>query len=245
MKRKIPLPGEPIPRGSLFHERRYRVAKSMLPDIGKGGKMLDIGCGNGGQTELFARHFRQAFGIDLQVSRLPGFRREILNSGIDNLTILGGTAEALPFLDESFDMVTCFEVLEHVRNENQALAEILRILKSDGLLIMSVPHKWWIFETHGADLPLLPWNRVPFFSWLPKMLHDTWARARIYTQRDIQKIVTDAGFRKVKTSLLTAPMDVVNNKRIQRFLRSAIFTGDSTEIPILASTIFVSAKKCT
>lgn len=242
---KYILPGEPIPRGSLFHERRYRVALSLTDGLKQDGRLLDIGSGNAGQTEFFARHMTQAVGLDLQVSRLHGFRQELLERQINNIALTGGNAQQMPFKDQSFDFVTCFEMLEHVADQNQVLAEIRRVLKPNGSLIMSVPHRWWVFETHGADLPLLPWNRVPFFSWLPTKIHDRWARARIYTQRDIRRLLERAGFGRIQTKLLTAPMDVVKNRRIQKFLRTFIFTGDTTRIPVLASTIFVYAKKCT
>jgi ubiquinone/menaquinone biosynthesis C-methylase UbiE len=237
------LPGEPIPHGSLFHERRYRVALSLLQGFKPEGLLLDIGSGNGSQTEFFARNLKQAIGLDLQVSRLPGFRRVLQQRNITNITLLGGNAEALPFRNQTFDYVTCFEMLEHVKDQDRTLAEIRRVLKPEGALIMSVPHRWWIFETHGADLPLLPWNRVPFFSWLPTKIHDRWARARIYRRSEIRELVAQSGFTKIETRLLTAPMDVVKNQKIQKFLRTTVFTGDTTRIPILASTIFLYAKK--
>lgn len=239
------FPGEPIPPDSIFHERRYRVAQKVFGGIITGHRLLDIGCGNGSQTGFFANNFQQTVGIDLQVHRLHGFSSDLADRGIANITLLGGDGEALPFQDKFFDCITCFEVLEHVKDQLNMLSEIIRVLKPDGLVIISVPHRWWIFETHGANLPLLPWNRVPFFSWLPKGMHDKWARARIYRRREINKIISEAGFQQIRTRLLTAPMDVVKNKTLRNFLRSTIFRRDTTRIPFLASTIFILAKKST
>ncbi|MBU1652508.1 class I SAM-dependent methyltransferase, partial [bacterium] len=119
------LPGEPIPRGSLFHERRFRVAMRYTSQLQRGGTLLDIGCGNGSQTEFFAQHVTSAYGLDLQVTRLPGFKRQI-EQNCNNLTIMGGNGEQVPFKDESFDYVTCFEVIEHVVDQHRALQEIYR-----------------------------------------------------------------------------------------------------------------------
>ncbi len=237
------LPGEPIPRGSLFHERRYRVASNVFHCIPEGMRFLDIGIGNASQTEFFARHAKFTFGIDLQVSRLAEYRRDLIRRGISTIHFLGGNAVSLPFDRNTFDFVTCFEVLEHVEDQTKALEEIMRVLKPEGTLILSVPHRWWIFETHGANLPLLPWNRIPFFSWLPKKIHDRWARARIYTLKEISAILISAGFVDVRAVLLTAPMDVVGKKTIQAFLRRTIFSADIGLIPFLASNIFACAKK--
>jgi len=242
-KLKHILPGEPIPRGSLFHERRYRVAMAEADGLFKGESLLDIGCGNGSQTEFFARHIARCVGIDLQVSRLAGFKRELRERGISNTFMIGASADHLPFKDKSFAFVTCFEVLEHVPDESKTLQEIWRILRPGGSLIVSVPHRWWVFETHGAELPLLPWNRVPFFSWLPRRIHDRWARARNYSLGQIVTILKRSGFNEIKTRLLTAPMDVLRNKKLQRILRASLFAGDTTRIPPLASNIFVCAKK--
>lgn len=239
------LPGEPIPRGSLFHERRYRVAKALSNNLKHGGLFLDIGCGNASQTEYFAQDVIHAIGLDLQFSRLPGFRDDLKKRNIQNIILTGGDAECLPFKDATFAYVTCFEVLEHVRDQVQVLSEIRRVLKPEGVVFLSVPNRWWIFETHGADLPLLPWNRVPFFSWLPKKIHDAWARARIYTAREIQNLIIECGFIKVETRLLTAPMDVVRVRWLQGVLRNTIFRGDTNLIPFLSSTIFACAKKST
>ncbi|TKJ42389.1 hypothetical protein CEE37_01530 [candidate division LCP-89 bacterium B3_LCP] len=239
------LPGEPIPRGSFFHQRRYRVALAMTDNLQGGGSLLDIGCGNASQTEFFAQHVDYAIGIDLQHHRLAEFHDELDRSNAENITLIGGSAQRLPFRDETFDCITCFEMLEHVPDQAKVLNEIHRVLKPEGRIILSVPHRWWIFETHGADLPLLPWNRVPFFSWLPKKIHDAWARARIYTESEIRKIIGESGFKEVQAKLLTAPMDVVKNERLQQLLRKTIFRGDTTTIPFLSSTIFASAKKST
>jgi ubiquinone/menaquinone biosynthesis C-methylase UbiE len=237
------LPGEPIPRDSIFHERRYRVTRLLAPPLNKNNLLLDIGCGNAGQTEYFAGDVGQAYGIDLQHERLPGFQRELVEHKIPNISLMGGNGEFLPFRDGVFDCITCFEVLEHVEDPGRVLSEIRRVLKPDGIIFLSIPNRWWIFETHGADLPLLPWNRVPFFSWLPKRIHDAWARARIYTRKEIKALVGRCGFSEIEMRLLTAPMDVVKVGWLQKALRRTVFRGDTTSIPLLASTIFVYAKK--
>ena len=89
---------------------------------------------------------------------------------------------------EKFDRIISFEVIEHLSNES-GVQYYFDSLKDDGILAITVPNKWWIFETHGANLPLLPWNRVPFFSWLPKFIHERFANARIYTKKRIKKLL--------------------------------------------------------
>jgi hypothetical protein len=110
-------------------------------------------------------------------------------------------------------------------------------------LALSVPNRWWIFETHGAELPYLRWNRVPFFSWLPKRIHDRYARARIYRRREIVRLLRDHGF-EIETSLyMTAPMDVVRLGPLRRLLRATVFRPDRTRLPWLATAVLVIARR--
>jgi SAM-dependent methyltransferase len=141
------------------------------------------------------------------------------------------------------DYAISFEVLEHVRHEQNALSELCRVIKPGGKLVMSVPNRWWVFETHGANLPVLPWNRVPFFSWLPKTLHDRYARARIYTRGEIVGKISRAGFSVERSLYITAPMDVVKWPPAQRLLRATVFRGDLTRIPTLSTAVMVTAER--
>ena len=118
-----------------------------------------------------------------------------------------------------------------------------RVLTPGGTLVLSVPNKWWIFETHGARLPLLPWNRVPFFSWLPRPIHGRFARARIYTRGRILRLLAEAGFEILACRYLTAPMDVVRQEGLAALLRRTIFSGPGTRWPILSTSIFVMARR--
>ena len=156
---------------------------------------------------------------------------------IDTVTTLQYDGVNLPAPDKQFDAVVSYAVLEHVQNEEQALSEIHRVLKEQGTLVISVPNKRWIFETHGARLPFLPWNRVPFFSWLPRSIHSRFAMARIYTKKEITGLLTRSGFDVLGSCYMTAPMDVVKSPRLQRLLRRVIFRNDVTSIPVLSTEI--------
>lgn len=239
--------GKPADHGQFLLERRLRLAAGLLglqAGQGAGAHLVDFGCGNGAQTALFVPLFDHVTGVDVQPEFLAEFQAGIDRQGWAPRVIAAPLQEGrIPLPDGCADVVTCFTVLEHVPDEAAALAEMRRVLKPGGRLLISVPNRWWIFETHGADLPLLPWNRVPLVSWWPRRLHDHWARARIYRRGDLRALLESAGFTVSKMRHLTAPMDMLPGAPLRRLARRTLFKSDHTTIPILATEILAAATR--
>ncbi len=234
--------GKPADAGDFILERRHRLVGRHAPALG--GVLLDVGCGNGAQTLRFVEDFARVVGVDVTRPFLAEFSRAIAARGLaGRVAALFYDGDHLPLDGASVDAVVSFEVLEHVRDEKAVLVEIHRVLRPGGWVAMTVPNRWWIFETHGARLPLLPWNRVPFFSWLPKAVHDRWARARIYRRRDIASLLQEAGFEVIQSAYVTAPLDVLTWRRVRDVLRRTAFRSDLTRWPIKATAILVVAVK--
>ena len=226
----------------LLIQRRHRMVVAMAPP--RGGVLLDFGCGTGPQTMLFAPHFDKVLGADVEEGSLRELDRLAREANLsDRIETVHYDGFTLPVESGSVDYAISFEVLEHVDDEKRALEELHRVLKPGGVLAMSVPNRWWVFETHGAALPLLKWNRVPFFSWLPKPIHDRWARARIYSRREITRKLRAAGFTIQQAVYVTAPMDVVRNPALQKGLRTVVFRGDRTSCPFLSTAVLVTCHR--
>jgi len=237
-----PAGGVPAVEGQFILERRARLIRPLFPH--EAGHLVDFGCGNGAQTLLFAEDFDRVTGVDVSAEFLGDFRREIVVRGLESrFKALATDGGLIPLPDGAADVVTSFTVLEHVPDEQAALAEMRRILRPGGILIITVPNRWWIFETHGADLPLLPWNRVPLVSWWPKRLHDRWARARIYGRREIEKILIQSGFSIDVSFRMTAPMDMISWEPLRRLARSTLFRPDRAPTPFQATEIVVAATR--
>lgn len=233
--------GKPAEYGQLIVKRRQRLTAACVNLEHKA--ILDFGCGNGAQSIEFKEYDSQITAIDIDAGDLSTFQDVINAEKIDNITVLQYDGRSLPFADQTFDLIVSFEVLEHVGDETVVLKELHRVMKDGSDLIMSVPNKGWIFETHGAYLPFLPWNRVPFFSWLPHFIHRRFAKARIYRRRDIVRLLKSHGFVVQSTNYITAPMDVIKNPVLKKFLRRTIFRNDSTPFSILSTAVLVHAKK--
>jgi ubiquinone/menaquinone biosynthesis C-methylase UbiE len=234
--------GKPAADEDFILARRFRLALAFAPPSGT--VLLDFGCGTGAQTVLFADYFDLLLGADVSEDYLKAFKERAGSKGlVGRLQGLQYDGFRLPLADQSVDYAISFEVLEHVENESEALRELHRVMKPGASLVMSVPNRWWIFETHGASLPLLPWNRVPLFSWLPKKIHDRYARARIYRRREIVSKLQSHDFEIERSAYITAPMDVLKWRALRDALRATVFSGDVTRIPFLATAVIVIARR--
>ena len=221
--------------------RRINIVKQIPNFCGKEYELLDIGCGNGASTFKLASEMKSCVGIDMESTHKPEFESYKKEHQINNCTFQLCDIEKEK-LNGHFDRIISFEVIEHLENDKN-VSKYYEALKNGGLIAITVPNKCWIFETHGAKLPFLPWNRVPFFSWLPRFIHERFANARIYTKRRIVKLMKNAGFQILDVKLVTAPMDVLKEGKLKDFLLKNVFKSDTTKKPMLAVSIFLLAKK--
>lgn len=110
------------------------VKKFIIP----GSTFIDVGCGMGYTMRRAATELNcKVTGLDPQPGEHGVGRYHKENLG--NLNIIQGVSENIPFADETFDVVYCSHVLEHVDNEQKALFEMKRILKPGGVLIIGMP----------------------------------------------------------------------------------------------------------
>lgn len=124
--------------GDLFqnklHLQRYAFA---LERIEKAAVVLEVGTGLGIFSKMLHAHAVRYAGVEVDEQAC---RQARLRVGDESL-IKHADAHQLPFAEDSFDAVVCLEVLEHLRDYLQALAEIRRVLKSSGKLIASIPYR--------------------------------------------------------------------------------------------------------
>lgn len=129
------IPGYGGERLALEHLHRYAVGRALAA----GRRVLDLGCGEGyGTCEL------QQGGADLVVSVEIDFEAALHASHrADDPPALVAVADAmrLPLRSHSFDLVVCFEVIEHVPNPRALVAEVKRVLVPGGIFVTSTPNK--------------------------------------------------------------------------------------------------------
>ncbi|MEY3983732.1 MAG: hypothetical protein RL160_1291 [Bacteroidota bacterium] len=231
--------GRPADADDLIIRRRVELTRAWKGFSNPEAQLLEIGCGNGASLMLLHQDFKSCLGVELFPEHEAVFQQLKTSYSADNCHFQKHNIEQTP-VSGNYSRLISFEVIEHLRTED-AVANYFKSLQPGGMAVFSVPNKWWIFETHGAKLPLLPWNRVPFFSWLPRPLHERWANARIYTRRRIVKLLEKHGFVVQDTAYVTAPLDVLKNGPLKRFLQRYVFRGATTNIPFLSTSILVKA----
>jgi SAM-dependent methyltransferase len=137
--------------GAPFAVDRGRLAMKWLP---RGQRLLDIGCGTGNHFRHLAAKSARATGVDLDRHALSLARRQVEGPSV---SLLQCDARRLPFADASFDVVTTLDVIEHIAERQDVVAEIGRVLRPGGSWIVTVPYKghvrWMSPENLAVDFP--------------------------------------------------------------------------------------------
>lgn len=166
---------------SNFKCSRINEAIKMLNN---GNRLLDVGCGEGTFLNLAKKNYNYVFGIDLSIEALKSACRKnftVIKNNINN--------EGIPFHKETFDAVTCLDVIEHIYDPVWLLSEIYRVLKRNGLVILSTPNVRFIEFV----------SKILLKGRFPKTSDDlhTYNGGHInyFTFRDIKNLLSNVGFK--------------------------------------------------
>lgn len=116
----------------------------LLNKLNGSQKILDAGCGIGLNSFLAGRLDFMVVGVDNDPQKLSLAQKMQERTGYQNVSFLTGDLRELGFKSRSFDSVICFEVLEHIEDDNKAVGELARVLKQDGTLLLSVPGRGFL-----------------------------------------------------------------------------------------------------
>jgi len=126
-----------------WHNKKWQTLSKFLKGLEK-GKLLDIGCADGITTYQIYKNFPK-----LKITGLDYYKKAIdfARKTKPQIKFVVGDAHKLPFKDDNFDIVTTIETLEHLHSPHVVLAEIRRVLKSDGYLIIVQDTNSLLFRT--------------------------------------------------------------------------------------------------
>jgi 2-polyprenyl-3-methyl-5-hydroxy-6-metoxy-1,4-benzoquinol methylase len=156
--------------------RRWQRHRELISRHKQGGALLDIGCSSGGFLGTMKSESWTLYGIEMEASTAAKAR---LIAGAE---VFVGDAMNAPFRPESFDVVTCFDVLEHMYNPRQLLARVMEWLKPGGILYAKLPN----IDSWEARLLGTYWYGLE----LPRHLYH-------FSPRSLRRLMSTLGFQEV------------------------------------------------
>jgi len=153
-----------------YHALRFWLEKMLTRYVSPGARILDAGCGTGATLAFLRTRGYEAIGIELAAKalRLAAERPAVRGR------LCGASVDLLPVASTSFDAAVCLDVLYLLSDEQEAitLAELRRVLKPGGILIVHLPAFEWLRGEHDQAV----------------------ATQRRYTATSLRRLLTAAGF---------------------------------------------------
>jgi ubiquinone/menaquinone biosynthesis C-methylase UbiE len=170
-------------RGAMYDRLEKQAFGGLLPDITKGNRLLEVGCGTGHWSRYFSDKGFEVTGIDVSIEMIKIAKaRNIANS---HFQVADG--ESLPFADNSFDVAAAIATLEFVRDAEVVVREMVRCTyKLGGRLLIGVLN----------ELARLNRNRKQ----RPESLY---AKARLFSPRELKQLLVRYGEACVVTAGFT------------------------------------------
>ena len=169
------VPDETEPGIVALHLKRYEFALPYCRDA----DVLDAGCGVGYGAAHLARVARRVVGVDVFEDAIAYARRRYADAGVEFVV---ADVRELPFPDATFDTVCSFEIVEHVSDAECFVAELARVLRPDGTLVLSTPR-----ADDPAARPDNPVHKREFDAdELRSLLSERFAGVELFGQRRIE-----------------------------------------------------------
>lgn len=205
-----------------------------------GRRILDVGCGIGTYVRKFREFSPAVFGVDVDEERAGKAGQTLPN-------VLAAVGEALPFASDSFDMVFLHEVIEHVRDDRQTLAEAVRVTRPGGSVVVFAPNRLYPFETHGIYVSRrFIFGVIPFVNYLPDPLRNRLCpHARAYTWRGLQRLVKGLDVETTVHTYVYPGFDNIASRRavLAKALRRVFYFAENTPLRALGLSHFWVVKK--
>jgi ubiquinone/menaquinone biosynthesis C-methylase UbiE len=168
------------------HLARYLFAKHFIARLPAPAAVLDAGCGSGYGSAELAKTGASVTGADVSVEAVAWAREHF---GPQGIRFVEAPCESLPFDAASFDLVTAFEVIEHLERWQELLTEANRVLKPSGALLVSTPNRDYYTESRGEAGPN-PFHVHEFdYAEFQEALKAVFPHVRIWTQNHAGAIV--------------------------------------------------------
>jgi len=186
-----------LPEEDPFELHRVKFAQTMIPKRNI-ITVLDVGCGNGYLCSQLKRNINAVSGIDLSKARIDDAKTRY-----PAIMFLQGSAYDLPYDENSQDLVTAVETIEHLENPVEAVKELRRVSKK--YVLITVPYKKmnrdvlcpYCFKKHKLD-----------------------GHLHVFDQKKLENLCSESGFKKIKISRYSVPRPF--EEKLGKFLPHSI-----------------------
>ena len=160
------------------HLHRYKFAKEFVEDK----TVLDLACGEGYGSFLMADVAKKVVGVDIDKETIE---HASLKYSKNNLEFVVGSMTDIPLPGEKlFDVIICFEAIEHIREHDELMKEIKRLLKESGILVISTPNTYIYSRKNSPDIFQNPFHLKEMgFKEFGEVLKNNFKEIFIYGQK--------------------------------------------------------------
>jgi ubiquinone/menaquinone biosynthesis C-methylase UbiE len=205
------------------HIHRYEM---VFPYVSDDSRILDIACGNGfGSYLLSNKTSGEVTGADISPETIEKCRHSFPKQENLKFRVMDGTK--LPFENDYFDLLVSFETIEHTTQFREMLAEFARVLKKDGLAVISTPN---IVVNSPGGIVTNPYHTQEFtYDELQVILNTSFSDVKIGGQKYVrysnktfrnriaeaaEKVLYMRGFRKIPLSIQNVIMNTLIHKNM-------------------------------
>jgi SAM-dependent methyltransferase len=225
---KAALRGEPGYVWRSGQVRRFQMVQQWvnLQDA----VILDNGCGLGTWLDHFSEYSDHCFGLEVEHDRAV---KAIPTAA----GVVQAVGETLPFAEDVFDLVFSNEVIEHVTDDRLAAAEMVRVTKRGGRIVIFCPNRWYPVEQHG-----IYWRgeyhfgNKPLVNYLPMGLRNQLApHVRTYDKGDLLALFAGLPVRVVHHGRIFGGYDNIEYRlpRVGKTLKKSLYASERTPFAVL------------
>jgi ubiquinone/menaquinone biosynthesis C-methylase UbiE len=181
----------------------FDTASSVLK---KGNKILDVGCGDGHFAFLVKDKFNEIYGAEIAKEAALIARKRNVSTSVMDLN------SSLSYNDNTFDAVSCLDVVEHLLDPGFLIEEIYRVLRPDGQLVLTTPNIRNFRNLYTLIFRgIFPQTSPDTFVWGGGHLH-------FFTREDIKNIFKKAGFNRIRFSINQGQFLLSKKRKVVRLL---------------------------
>lgn len=231
---KAALRGEPSYVWRAGQERRLQM---ILSAAGKRleGRLLENGCGVGIYLQHLSPHAGSVIGLEFDHDRACQAHNLSPN-------LINAASEHLPFFTASFDVILSHEVLEHVSDDRLSVAEMVRVLRPGGVIVLFVPNQGYPFETHGIYWRgRYHFGNIPLVHYLPSRWRNRLApHVRAYSTGNLVQLFKGLPVRIIERKIVFGAYDniIQRSSALGRSLRATLQWMEHTPLKIFGLSHF-------